>query len=409
MRNVIIIGGGVTGTLSAWELARAGHTVTLIEARALGSGASSRSAAGIRAQFGVPSTVRGLVYAERFFEAWTTHFPQSQPCFRQNGYLFLKDYTADLDAVRDLVRLQRDAGLAEVEFLDKAEVDGRWPYLDTTGVAAATWCPRDGFLFPAIVYQDAAEAARAVGATIVQNDAVVRVERSGARAAAVILASGRRIEGEVFVNATGFLANASSRLFGGRELPIKVERRYLYFLAGLKADSDWGLGLEDVPKLPMTITPAGAYARPENAQLMMGWLQFARPAAPTLDNQDEVEPGFGLGLGEYGAAVRKEITQVLPAAQDMGKLVAVTAGFYDTTPDHNPLFGYDGVVENLIHAAGLSGHGLMHAPFSALIVAELIRSGGNVASMGLPHGLGPVDLGLYALDRTFDKAEGMVI
>ncbi|MCK7468647.1 MAG: hypothetical protein MZU91_11410 [Desulfosudis oleivorans] len=37
----------------------------------------------------------------------------------------------------------------------------------------------------------------------------------------------------------------------------------------------------------------------------------------------------------------------------MGRLAAVTTGFYDTTPDHNPLFGYDGGVANLIHAAGL--------------------------------------------------------
>ncbi len=409
MKDVIIVGGGVTGVLSAWELARAGHTVTLVEARTLGSGASSRSAAGIRAQFGVPSTVRGLVYAERFYGDWTGRFPQSQPCFRQNGYLFLRNYAADPDAVRETVELQRAAGLAEVELLDKAEVDERWPYLDTTGVASATWCPRDGFLFPAIIYQDGAEAARALGATIVQNDPVVGAVTSGARAAAVRLASGRRIEGEVFVNATGFLANATSKLFGGRELPIKVERRYLYFLAGLKADSDWGLGLEEFPGLPMIVTPTGAYARPENAQLLMGWLQFARPAVATFDNQDEVEPGFGLGLGEYGPAVRKEIGQALPAVQDMGKLIAVTTGFYDTTPDHNPLFGYDGKIENLVHAVGLSGHGLMHAPFSALIVAELVGRGRDVDSLELPLGLGPVDLGLYALDRAFVRPEGMVI
>lgn len=409
MSDIVIVGGGVTGTLSAWELARAGRTVTLIEARGLGSGSSSRSAAGIRAQFDVPSTVRGLVYAERFFERWTERFPQSQPCFKRNGYLFLKNYAADLDAVRDLVGLQRQAGLAEVELLDKAGIDARWPYLDTTGVAAATWCPQDGFLFPAIIYQDAAEAARSLGATIVQNDPVVGVERSGARAAAVRLASGRRIEGGLFVNATGFMANPTSKLFGGRELPIKVERRYLYFLAGLKADSDWGLGLADFPALPMIITPAGAYGRPENAQLMMGWLQHARPAAATLDNQDEIEPGFGLGLGEYGPAVRKEVAQVLPAVEDMGKLAAATTGFYDTTPDHNPLFGFDGRVENLVHAVGLSGHGLMHAPFSALIVAELVRRGADVATLELPLGLGPVDLGLYALDRAFDRAEGLVI
>ena len=409
MKNIVIIGGGVTGVLSAWELARAGHAVTLVEARSLGSGSSSRSAAGIRAQFGLPSTVRGLVYAERFYAGWTERFPRSQPCFKQNGYLFLKDYTADPDAVRGTVELQRAAGLAEVELLDKTEVDARWPFLDTTGVAAATWCPRDGFLFPAVIYQDGAEAARTLGAALVQNDPVVGVETSGGRAAAVRLASGRRIEGEIFVNATGFLANATSRLFGGRELPIKVERRYLYFLAGLKADSSWGLGREEFPSLPMIITPGGAYGRPDNAQLMMGWLQFARPAAPTLDDQDDVEPGFGLGLGEYGPAVRKELAQVLPAVEDMGKLAAVTTGFYDTTPDHNPLFGYDGKVGNLVHAVGLSGHGLMHAPFSALIVAELVGRGRDVSSLELPLGLGTVDLGIYALDRVFAEAECMVI
>jgi glycine/D-amino acid oxidase-like deaminating enzyme len=409
MKNVIIIGGGVTGVLSAWELARAGHAVTLVEARSLGSGSSSRSAAGIRAQFGLPSTVRGLVYAERFYAGWTERFPQSQPCFKQNGYLFLKDYAADPGAVRETVELQRAAGLAEVELLDKAEVDRRWPFLDTTGVAAATWCPRDGFLFPAIIYQDGAEAARALGAAIIQNDPVVGAEMSGGQAAAVRLSSGRRIEGEVFVNATGFLANATSKLFGGRELPVKVERRYLYFLAGLQADSEWGLDLGEFPRLPMIVTPTGAYARPENAQLMMGRLQFARPAAPTLDNQDEVEPGFGLGLGEYGPAVRKDIAQVLPAVEDMGRLTAVTTGFYDTTPDHNPLFGYDGKIENLVHAVGLSGHGLMHAPFSALIVAQLVGRGRDVASLELPFGLGPVDLGIYALDRVFTQSEGMVI
>jgi glycine/D-amino acid oxidase-like deaminating enzyme len=205
------------------------------------------------------------------------------------------------------------------------------------------------------------------------------------------------------------MANATSKLLGGRELPVKVERRYLYFLAGLKADSAWGLSLEDFAQLPMIVAPTGAYARPDNAQLMMGRLQHARPAAATLDNQDDVEPGFGLGLGEYGPAVRKDIAQVLPAVEDMGKLTAVTTGFYDTTPDHNPLFGYDSRIENLLHAVGLSGHGLMHAPFSALIVAELVARGRDAVSLQLPFGLGPVELGSYALDRVFAQAECMVI
>ena len=38
MKKIVVIGGGVTGVLSAYELARAGHAVTLVEARALGKG-----------------------------------------------------------------------------------------------------------------------------------------------------------------------------------------------------------------------------------------------------------------------------------------------------------------------------------------------------------------------------------
>jgi len=408
-KNICVIGGGVTGVLSAWELARMGHNVILVEARSLGNGASSRSAACIRAQFGTPSTVRGMLYSINFFERWTDIIPDSQACLKQNGYLFLKNYTADLEAVKQQVALQQEAGLKEVRFLDQDGINDLFPHIDSIGLSGATWCPRDGFIFPGIVYQDGGEAAKAQGVEIVQNDEVVAAHVAGAKASAVVLKSGRVVEADLFLNAANVWAPGISSLFGAMELPIKAERRYLYFLAGLKADSDWGLNLEEFPKLPMTITPGGAYSRPENQQLMMGWLQYPAPVVPTLDNQDDVDPGFGLGFNEYGAAIRKEITQFLPAAQDMGKIMAVTTGFYDTTPDHNPLFGYDSRVGNLIHAAGFSGHGLMHAPFSARISAELVAAGRNLVSLELPYGLGGVDLKPYGLERAFEHLEGMVI
>lgn len=408
-KTIAVIGGGVTGVLSAWELARMGHKVVLIEARSLGNGASSRSAACIRAQFGTPSTVRGMLYSIIFFERWTSIIPNSQPPLKQNGYLFLKNYTADIDGVKNQVAMQRQAGLKEVEFLDQNALNERFPYFDSIGLTGATWCPRDGFLFPGIIYQDGAEAAKAFGAEIIQNDEVIGAQIAGSKALAVFLKSGRSIEADLFLNAANIWAPGISTTFGGMELPMNAERRYLYFLSGLKADSDWGLSLEDFPKLPMTITPAGAYCRPENQQLMMGWLQNPRPVAATLDNQDEIDPGFGLSYNEYGAAMRKEITQFLPATQDMGKIMAVTSGFYDTTPDHNPYFGYDTNVENLIHAAGFSGRGLMHAPFSARIVAELVKAESNIEAIELPYGLGTVDLKPYGLGRAFEHPEGMVI
>src|SRR4051794_13056781 len=47
-REVVIIGGGISGTAAAYELARAGARVTLLERGLLASMASGRTLAGVR-------------------------------------------------------------------------------------------------------------------------------------------------------------------------------------------------------------------------------------------------------------------------------------------------------------------------------------------------------------------------
>src|SRR5437763_16363560 len=91
--HVVLIGGGSTNALTAVRLAERGFRVTVLEKAKIGNGSSSRSAAGIRAQFSVEETVIGMQYAEW----WYSHFHQilqtpaerCQPVIQQNGYLFL--------------------------------------------------------------------------------------------------------------------------------------------------------------------------------------------------------------------------------------------------------------------------------------------------------------------------------
>ncbi len=410
-KRVIVIGGGVTGALSAFELRRAGHEVTLLEARNWGSGSSSRSAACIRAQFENPSTVRGMVYCIRYYKQWAQVVGGNESPIVQNGYLFLKDWHVDMEAVRRVVALQRAAGLPEVEILDPAAIYDRFPYLETTGIQGATWCPSDGFLYPHIVYGGAVEAAEARDVLTVQNAEVVSVVFKGNLPIAVKTADGRRFDGDVFVNACGVWAPRISHLFNGYPLDIKARRRYLYFIEGLNGGSDGYMNPDSFRNLPMLITPRGCYCRPESAtgdKLMMGWLHPARPVRPEFENQDAVEPGFSHEVQDYGRVVRKEITTYLPDVERMGRFSTVTAGFYEDTPDHNPLIGFDPWTPNLVHAAGFSGHGLMHAPFTAAAVAHLIAAGSNLETVDLPL-VGKVDVGTFAVDRPFRSGEGMVI
>ncbi|MEK7194277.1 MAG: FAD-dependent oxidoreductase [Patescibacteria group bacterium] len=412
-KSLVVIGGGVTGALSAFELRRAGHRVTLLEARNWGNGSSSRSAACIRAQFENPSTIRGMVYCEQYYTQWTSIVGGDHSPITQNGYLFLRDWSANMEEIRRIVEIQREAGLSEVELLGRKELEDRFPYLESTGIQGATWCPKDGFLEPSVVYSGAVEAAKKLGAETIQNAEVVSVVFDDDRPIAVKAKDGREFGGEVFVNACGVWAPHISHLFGGYPIDVKARRRYLYFLEGFKDGGGDYMEQNDFNRLPMIITPRGCYFRPESARgsklMMMGWLQPTRPVRPTFDNQDVIEPGFSnIGDGDYGVALRKEITTYLPDAEKMGKIITATTGFYEDTPDRNPLIGWDPWTPNLLHAAGFSGHGLMHAPFTAAAVVHLVTAGCSLDTIELPV-VGRVDVRALAVDRVFSGSEGMVI
>jgi sarcosine oxidase, subunit beta len=51
------------------------------------------------------------------------------------------------------------------------------------------------------------------------------------------------------------------------------------------------------------------------------------------------------------------------------------AGLYEDTPDKHPVIGQLGEIQGLLCAAGFSGHGVMHAPATGELVAELVCDG----------------------------------
>src|SRR4051812_15039730 len=82
--DVVVVGGGLTGLVTALLLARAGREVVVVEARRLGSGTTGRSTAKlsvlqgsrlaqIRSRQG-PAVVRSYAEANREAQAWVHRF-----------------------------------------------------------------------------------------------------------------------------------------------------------------------------------------------------------------------------------------------------------------------------------------------------------------------------------------------
>ena len=246
--RVLIIGGGATGALTAVRLAERGFRVTVLEKAAPGNGSSSRSAAGIRAQFSTEETVVGMQYSEW----WYSHFhdildssaeAREQPVMRQNGYLFLYE-NPDVIPVwqprrqQELARIWQHAQAAAamqqrlglpVEVLNPRDVHEHWPHLIPDRLVGATWCPNDGFLIPHMIYSEGLRRAQELGVEVLPQTEVLGALLQADRVQALVTNYGT-FEADWFINATNIWAARLSPRIGGMELPVSPLKRYLYFL-----------------------------------------------------------------------------------------------------------------------------------------------------------------------------------
>lgn len=405
MRHSVIIGGGISGTLCARALARAGWRVTLLEGTHLGAGSSSRTAAGIRQQFSTPGTVRGMRYAVSWYRAFANEIGGKQSPIVQRGYLFLLDDSAAMADAAARVAMQQAQGLHEVALLDGDALRERFPWV-SEHLVGATFCPTDGFLLPHLIYEEAATRARALGATIVQGAPVTGATVVGDRITSVKTPKGD-FSADLFIDCTNAWTRRLGALVGGEDLPVAPLKRYLWFVA--RGDA---MPAATLREMPLVVLPSGAYCRPENADSLMMGKKHDTPAddAFSYDDQDTIEARYAHqgGADAYPYALWAEVAECLPPVGDFAGIDATTGGYYATTPDHNPFLGYDRQRTNLIRLVGHSGHGAMFGPFTALVAEQLAEAGRDIAEVRLPEGA-PVPLDAFAIGRAFHAPEAMVI
>jgi sarcosine oxidase subunit beta len=323
--EVVIIGGGVMGTSTAYHLAKKGcREVVLVEKETFfGQGATGRCAGGFRHQFATEIDIRLSKHSIPMLERFPLEIGQ-EIGFNQCGYLFLLSREEDVRAFRRNVELQRRLGV-ETQWLSVEKIAQLVPLVDLEGIAAGTFCGQDGLADPSSVVQGYVKGARRLGAMLLTETEVLDIEVRAGRVRGVITSQGM-IQTPVVVNAAGPWAGQVGAM-AGVDVFVKPVRRQMSATTPIP----------QVPKdFPMVIDFAQSlYFHREGPGILTG-----------MSNPDE-PPGFDQSLDlDWQMRHLEAAILRMPILAEAGILNS-WAGLYEVSPDALPILG---------RVAGLEGY-----------------------------------------------------
>ncbi|MGH7541257.1 MAG: NAD(P)/FAD-dependent oxidoreductase, partial [Gemmatimonadota bacterium] len=146
--DLVVVGAGtIGGWASVFAKELDVERVVVLERDVAGQGASSRAAGIVRAQGGTPQTVALGMWSIDFYRSQQERY-ETDSGFRELGYLLLATDAAQEREARARVEMQREAGLADVRYVDASEAARLNPTLDPSAFRGATYAPGDGCVDP---------------------------------------------------------------------------------------------------------------------------------------------------------------------------------------------------------------------------------------------------------------------
>ena len=361
--RISIVGAGITGLSVAFHLAELGEDVVVHERTGVGAEASGVQPGGVRQQWGTRMNCLLARESAAFYGDLSERLEtRTRPKLDACGYVFLAHSAERLAALAADVALQGEVGVPS-SLLTPDEARALVPGLEVSEITGAAYCGEDGYFDkPQAVVEAFAEACRRRAVTIEHAEVTALV--SDGAGWSLERRDDEPASADVVVVAAGCDAPALVAELGVG-LPISREARYL-----LLSDVIHERLLE-----PLVVSTEWRFAAKHLVNGRMLASDLAAAGDPDLN-----APGWRVNV--------KEIARKLLPVLEYVTYPVVVEGFYDVTPDHQPVIGPVSEHDGLWVAAGFSGHGFMMAPAVGRIVAD-----------GITERRSDSALDFFALDR----------
>ena len=352
-----VVGAGVFGSWTAYQLARADAKTLLLDA--YGAGNSRASSAGetriIRMGYGADEiytrfSMRALKLWQEFCQVTATRL------FVQTGVLWLAR-DGDPIAAHTLATLSK-AGVPH-KALSRAEIEKRYPQMSCGDVESAIYEPESGILMARRAVQKVTEEFQTAGGTF--QIAEVEPPRGQGRLDSISSWSGETFMAGTYIFACGpWLPKVFPGVLGNRIFPTRQE---VYFFGVPAGDRSYSGG-----NFPAWLDQRNLlYGIPDIGGRGFKIASDQHGAAVNPDTLDRMP-------GETLEHVRQYLRLRFPALRD-APVIETRVCQYENTSSGDFLIDRHPELENVWLVGGGSGHGFKHGPAIGELVARLLLEG----------------------------------
>ena len=354
--DVVVLGGGIAGCSAALHLAKRGYRVALLEAQAIGYGASGRS--GGQTIFGLAAGQQSLAAqvgpgdAKHLFNLSIEALDLTQSLIAEHGIDC--DYRANhvhvavkprhVTELQDWAReLHEEYGYSSARLLNREELQA---HVQSGRYFGGLLDTRSGHLHPLKFTRGLARAAEAAGAMIFENSQVLRYQdgpevtvhtRQGTVRCAHLVLCGNAYIGAVAPPLSRRILGVGTYIIATEPLGEERVRALLPSNAAI-ADINWILD----------------YFRSsaDHRLLFGGRVSYSAVQPPHL-----------------GESMRRRMLRIFPSLAGV-RVEYVWGGYLDITMSRAPDFGR--LAPNVFYLQGFSGHGMTLTGLAGKLVAEAV-------------------------------------
>jgi sarcosine oxidase subunit beta len=411
--DAIIIGAGIIGTCTGFELAKRGfRTLNVDKLPAAGYGSTSNTCAIIRLHYSTPA---GVAMARESYFYWID-WGKYIGAYDESGYAKYINTGCLVTKTEKNHHLERVmSSLDELnvvyEELDAEGMRERLRFVDTraygppvnaadpgfgqpTGgdVAGAVYIPESGYINdPQLSCHNVQRGGEARGGEYLFNAEVVEILQDSGRAEGVRLADGREIKAPIVVNVGGphsFIINGMANgVIEGMNIKTRALKQEVCHVPAPE-------GI-DYNALGMLISDGdiGCYSRPEvGNHILIGSEDPPCDDFEWVEDPDNYDNTF---TGQWQTQVMREAQRLqgLPIPKTQQGLVDL----YDVSDDWIPIYDKSDL-PGFYMAVGTSGNQYKNGPVAGQMMAHLIQE----VEDGHDHDADPLQFHMKFVDRDYD-------